>query len=96
MGEPVRLILLLDQYLLVEGFKQKKIRSGIHFFGKIVIDTKYLKKKQLVRKQIRCQSVSVGLEGAKRRDDYNMKLLGILNTKKKYSVKEVRSLWYKN
>ena len=46
MGEPVRLILLLDQYLLVEGFKQKKIRSGIHFFfGKIVIDTKYLKKK---------------------------------------------------
>ena len=97
MGEPVRLILLLDQYLLVEGFKQKKIRSGIHFFfGKIVIDTKYLKKKQLVSKQIRCQSVSVGLEGAKRRDDYNMKLLGILNTKKKYSVKEVRSLWYMN
>ena len=68
--------------------------SKIEWEIKIVIDTKYLKKKQLVSKQIRCQSV--GLEGAKRRDDYNMKLLGILNTKKKYSVKEVRSLWYKN
>ena len=70
--------------------------SKIEWEIKIVIDTKYLKKKQLVSKQIRCQSVSVGLEGAKRRDDYNMKLLGILNTKKKYSVKEVRSLWYMN
>ena len=70
--------------------------SKIEWEIKIVIDTKYLKKKQLVSKQIRCQSVSVGLEGAKRRDDYNMKLLRILNTKKKYSVKEVRSLWYMN
>ena len=67
--------------------------SKIEWEIKIVIDTKYLKKKQLVSKQIRCQSV--GLEGAKMRDD-NMKILGILNTKKKYSVKEVRSLWYKH
>ena len=44
MGEPVRLILLLDQYLLVEGFKQKKSDPASIFFGKIVIDTKYLKK----------------------------------------------------